>query len=615
MKYITKIWLTAIGSLFVFVLCMQAQTKIVGVPLQLFSGTTAAIPATCTVGQVYFSTNATAGQNLYYCTATNTWTQGSGGGGTSSPFVTTTANGNNISTAIATIPSGGTVIANASISGALTTSIPSNITVQCLPGVTITITNPAVFAFDMTGATNATLQDCTVVGGLGGLSGYNMNFDRVINNDISGWAAGGWGVNTGQNNFNFEVTNNYIHDGAADSLDPIFIEDPGATVIITGNIVTSTAANGSAHGIGIHTFASGGNARGVMIKNNYIFHAGGNFAIEVGSFGTSSNTIAGCQITGNQIIVIGTSNGGISLDGTHECDVSGNDINLNSNAPAISGIEIVKSQYTSVNTNKVYGSPADSRVLWINRSSNTVVDGNYFQGYTGIENSGPSNLDMSDNRLVNNTFEMPSGSTNLYLIHMQCNFGGCTALRNYIGENTFTGQSLASSYAVLLEEDTGTIDGTQLPNNWVTGFPAGNRYSIGAGVTNTQIGPQPTTTGLTFTGTQFIPTGLAAPTIAVGAAAGTSPGTPTITGYNADGIVTVITGTATTTSATLATVTFNGTLETAPVGCALFPRNAATALQSGFIYTTSPSTTAWTIAVGASAVAISTTYVWSYHCE
>lgn len=37
------------------------------------SGTS--VPATCGVGEVYFKTDATAGQNLYWCTATNTWTR------------------------------------------------------------------------------------------------------------------------------------------------------------------------------------------------------------------------------------------------------------------------------------------------------------------------------------------------------------------------------------------------------------------------------------------------------------------------------------------------------------------------------------------------------------
>jgi hypothetical protein len=40
-----------------------------------------AAPATCAVGQVYFDSDATAGQNLYLCTATNTWTQLTGTGG------------------------------------------------------------------------------------------------------------------------------------------------------------------------------------------------------------------------------------------------------------------------------------------------------------------------------------------------------------------------------------------------------------------------------------------------------------------------------------------------------------------------------------------------------
>ena len=43
------------------------------------SGT--ALPASCSVGQAFFKTDATAGQNIYLCTAANTWTQVQGGGG------------------------------------------------------------------------------------------------------------------------------------------------------------------------------------------------------------------------------------------------------------------------------------------------------------------------------------------------------------------------------------------------------------------------------------------------------------------------------------------------------------------------------------------------------
>lgn len=42
------------------------------------TGTTA--PATCTVGDLFFDTDASAGQNSFGCTATNTWTEQGGGG-------------------------------------------------------------------------------------------------------------------------------------------------------------------------------------------------------------------------------------------------------------------------------------------------------------------------------------------------------------------------------------------------------------------------------------------------------------------------------------------------------------------------------------------------------
>jgi len=52
--------------------------------LPMVTGTSGSLPASCTVGEVYFATNVTAGQNQFYCTATNTWTQQTGGGGTGS---------------------------------------------------------------------------------------------------------------------------------------------------------------------------------------------------------------------------------------------------------------------------------------------------------------------------------------------------------------------------------------------------------------------------------------------------------------------------------------------------------------------------------------------------
>jgi hypothetical protein len=46
------------------------------------TGTQVAIPATCAVGEMYFSTDAAPGQNISYCTAANTWSRAAGGTGT-----------------------------------------------------------------------------------------------------------------------------------------------------------------------------------------------------------------------------------------------------------------------------------------------------------------------------------------------------------------------------------------------------------------------------------------------------------------------------------------------------------------------------------------------------
>ncbi len=45
----------------------------------ILSGLTSAKPSTCTAGSLYFATDATAGQNLYECASTNTWTQQASG--------------------------------------------------------------------------------------------------------------------------------------------------------------------------------------------------------------------------------------------------------------------------------------------------------------------------------------------------------------------------------------------------------------------------------------------------------------------------------------------------------------------------------------------------------
>jgi hypothetical protein len=105
------------------------------------------------------------------------------------------------------------------------------------------------------------------------------------------------------------------------------------------------------------------------------------------------------------------------------------------------------------------------------------------------------------------------------------------------------------------------------------------------------------------------------PAIAVGAAAGTSPGTPTVVGSNHKGVITVITGTATTASAVLATVTFSGTVTLAPKGCSLTPQNVNALGQVAMVYPTAPTTSGFTLSVGGSAIPVSSTFTWSYTCD
>jgi hypothetical protein len=62
-----------------FAACAWAQQG--GPAVSAIGGLTAALPATCFVHEIWIATDATAGANWYLCTATNTWTQQTGSGG------------------------------------------------------------------------------------------------------------------------------------------------------------------------------------------------------------------------------------------------------------------------------------------------------------------------------------------------------------------------------------------------------------------------------------------------------------------------------------------------------------------------------------------------------
>lgn len=89
-------------------------------------GLSAAIPATCAVGEAYFKTDATAGQNFFACTAVNTWTLQSGSGATTTAALTDLLATRTSATLMTiTAPAAGTVFR----CGSKATRISTNVTI------------------------------------------------------------------------------------------------------------------------------------------------------------------------------------------------------------------------------------------------------------------------------------------------------------------------------------------------------------------------------------------------------------------------------------------------------------------------------------------------------
>lgn len=82
-------WIATLTAVFVFAAGAHAQLTS-RVANRLLSGT--ALPATCTVGDIFFDTDATAGSNVYGCTASDTWTLQGTGTGAAASFSSVTIN-------------------------------------------------------------------------------------------------------------------------------------------------------------------------------------------------------------------------------------------------------------------------------------------------------------------------------------------------------------------------------------------------------------------------------------------------------------------------------------------------------------------------------------------
>jgi hypothetical protein len=153
------------------------------------SGTS--IPGTCTVGDVFFKTDATAGQNLYYCTSTNSFTQqlNSGAGGATagaslfSTTASTTVTATSATTLIGAVTGSVTVPANTFTAGQplqivaqgyySTPATPVSLTIDILIGGTARLTTGAVV--QIASVTNGVWNIfCTITTRTAGASGTQI---------------------------------------------------------------------------------------------------------------------------------------------------------------------------------------------------------------------------------------------------------------------------------------------------------------------------------------------------------------------------------------------------------------------------------------------------------
>lgn len=165
-------------------------------------------------------------------------------------------------------------------------------------------------------------------------------------------------------------------------------------------------------------------------------------------------------------------------------------------------------------------------------------------------------------------------------------------------------QSAANTTSLVTGNITTTLNVlSQTGNATVSAAPA---WLPTTGTGNVVRAISPTLTGTTTVGAlstlgnvttpRWMPSG-SAPTIAVGAGAGTTTPSATVLAGSAPAIgqLTITTGSVVGTAGVVATVSFAATVTPAPRGVFLMPASAAAATALPLIFVGAPSTTAWTI--------------------
>lgn len=283
------------------------------------SGTS--LPATCAVGQLFFKTNVTAGQNVYECAATDTWTQeaGTGGGGGGSGTVNSgttgqlayySGNGNAVD-GLTLVPAtaGGTGVANNSASTfTITGAYPLTLTLSGSTALTaptsgtiLTTANAPTFSAKATGGINywdSTASPGNVANAVitGPICGNGTGAPAVCS--LSGNTAvvmtKGTGSLVSGNCAKFDASGNVIDSGGACGAGSMtYPSGTGIAVVTSGTSWGTTIAPGTgvATALAVNTNTAG--AFGVLI-------AKGTATINPGALasGSCSSAIDGGTATG-----------------------------------------------------------------------------------------------------------------------------------------------------------------------------------------------------------------------------------------------------------------------------------------------------------------------------
>lgn len=152
------------------------QAQVQAPPLINQRGTTP--PTVCAVGQLFFKTDATAGQNIYQCAAANTWTQQLNSGGVATPVSPGNGGTGVANNASSTLTISGNFATTLTVTGATGVTLPTSGTLATTAGNVATATALAAdptdcaannFANAIAASGNLTCAQPSISAGISGL--------------------------------------------------------------------------------------------------------------------------------------------------------------------------------------------------------------------------------------------------------------------------------------------------------------------------------------------------------------------------------------------------------------------------------------------------------------